>query len=264
MVSKNMLYNTYSNYIINNPIEFTNKDNNCRIMTYNVKMFNNYNGVINVIIKSNADIIGLNEALFFNISKDKFINDITLLGYNIVMCNDKYGINILLSKYTINNYSIISLGKDNIKYTNRYALKANIGSLKILLTHLDPFDITENTRLKQINIIMKNIDDEYLIMGDLNCLRKSDYDINKYDAIVEIDRRRNILTKTIVTDFIEPKGFIDSFVKINKIPPTISVWSCRRIDYIYIGQLFPYKINNSIIIPTSASDHLPIYIDIII
>lgn len=89
-------------------------------------MFNNYNGIIDIITKSNADIIGLNEALFFNANKQKFTNDINQLGYIVVMCNDRYGVNILLSRYNIDNYSIISLGKDPIHNRMRYALKANI------------------------------------------------------------------------------------------------------------------------------------------
>lgn len=99
-------------------------------------------------------------------------------------------------------------------------------------------------------------------MGDLNCLRRNDYNNEKYNIIVELDKQRNIETKTLVTDLIESREFIDSFVKIDKIPPTISVWSCRRIDYVYLGILFPYQVVNSVTVSSSASDHLPIYIDI--
>lgn len=35
-MSKEILYNAYRNYIINNPVEFTDKGNNIRIMTYKI------------------------------------------------------------------------------------------------------------------------------------------------------------------------------------------------------------------------------------
>lgn len=226
----------YNHFINNNKTDFIPKTN-FRIMTYNVEGFKNYDGVLKVIENSNADVIGLNEALFFSdLLKDRFFNDIKMLQYEIKMCNS-YGINVLLSRYPINSSKVIKLEKDPIKNRNRYLLKANICGLDIFLTHLDPFDNTGETRFKQICTISSHILPNSIIIGDFNTTKGSN-----------------------VINFIETT-FQDSFTKVEKEQPLMTTWSQRTIDFIFIGNLFPYKINNSNIYPNNSSDHFPVYID---
>lgn len=92
-------------------------------MIFNVHLWkdlyeiDSYDKIIKVVGNSNSDIVGLLESLFFfSVRKEKLIEDLKLLGYdNIIMCNPKYGINILASKFKITTHSILSLCIDPIK-----------------------------------------------------------------------------------------------------------------------------------------------------
>jgi len=158
------------------------------------------------------------------------------------------------------------LEKSLIDNHHRYAIKADIlinnKIIKILGTHLDVYDETEELRLRQTKKIIENIDNSFLIFGDPNALRKKDYDKKTLDFIKESNEYRDVDTVYKVTNFLESNGFTDSFVKSVNTCPIVSVWSYRRVDYIYIGNEFNYKVIFSGIYPTLASDHYPIYCDI--
>lgn len=253
---------------------FPKKEGKIRIMTFNVHNWQNYEGVNSmdsifcVIFNSGADVVGINEGLYFGkTTKNKVYEYATLLGYKyIIESNRTYGINLLLSKYPVISHKLIPLGKDPICNENRYAIKATIcvenTNINILLTHLDVWDETEETRLNQTKIIFREIDSSYILMGDLNSLRKADYDKEEWKTMTEESIFRQIEIQHKVTKFIENNKFIDCFIKINKICPKVSVWSMRRVDYIYIGNNFPHNLLNCDIFPTIASDHYPIFIDI--
>jgi endonuclease/exonuclease/phosphatase family metal-dependent hydrolase len=272
-MSKAMLINKFKKYISVNKNEFVKKSkDSVRILSFNVNNWTNVdnkytiNEIFDLINESDADIVGLNEAMFFG---DKSKKDFNLMledsKYKYVeMCNNRYGINILMSRYPITYQKVISLGKDPIKKLNRYALKCTIDigkkkPLNILLTHLDVFDETEDTRLAQITSIIEKIDTTYLIMGDLNSLRKDDYTDKEWKLLVDNDKKRCVETQTKVTDYIESNDFkiTDSCYYFS-----VSVWSMRRVDYIYIGTTFPHNISDTNLYVTDTSDHLPIYVDV--
>lgn len=276
-MNKSILISKFKKYISVNKKEFVKKDkDSIRILSFNVNNWTNcdnkytLNEIFNLITESDADVVGLNEAMFFSQkTRVDFDNMTKELEYKYIkMCNDKYGINIILSRYPIIYHKIISLGKDNIKKINRYALKCSIDinkkkPLNVLLTHLDVFDETEDTRLKQIKTIIEKIDSSYLIIGDLNSLRDNDYLEKEWNLIVDNDEKRCVDTQTKVTDYIELNDFTDSYEMIKKDPPSVSVWSMRRVDYMYIGNTFSHNVYNSNIYVTDCSDHFPIYIDLL-
>ena len=273
-MNKNELFKQFKIYTENNICNFPDKKSNLRILQFNVhnwtdyKNLNSTDKIFKLIKDSNADIVGLNEGLFFSeFKKNKIKEYIKIIGYDhYCESNTLYGINLLFSKYPIVSKQIIKLQKDPVKSQNRYATKATINvqnkNINILLTHLDVYDETEETRFNQIQLIMKNIDQSYILIGDLNSLRKSDYDEKEWDFLKNDCESRNIQIQNKVTTFIENQNFIDVFCKINKNVPKVSVWSMRRVDYCYIGETFPYKIFNCGIYPTLVSDHYPIYVDI--
>lgn len=210
---------------------------NIRIMSYNVEGFKKYDAVIKVISDSDANIIGLNEALFFKDDiRKKFTDDVTKMGYNIKMCNN-YGINVILSKDKITNCKVIKLCKDPIKNRNRYALKVKTYNIDIVLTHLDAFDSSGNTRDKQIVTIGENIHSDHILMGDFNSIKGSN-----------------------VINLIE-SGFTDSFTLSGRNQPESTCWSNRVIDFIFFGRCFPYRPIDSNIVICDASDHYPVYVD---
>jgi len=248
-----------------------------RISTYNVNLWKNYlsksnfDALLNTIIDINADIMCLNEALFSGDLKNKFINKMHTAGYQFIkMCNDKYGINIIMSKYEIISSKIILLKKDKTtKYgIQRYALlcdvKINNIIIKILSTHLDVFDNTEQTRLSQIMQIIDHIDDDTIIVGDLNSLHKNDYTDDGWLAICNVDKERNVETRTFVTEYLTKNDFKDVFhLKQTKLNSLTTVWSMRRVDYMLIRPtFFLHKIKKCQVYPSIASDHLSLSIDI--
>lgn len=244
-----------------------------RIMTFNVHNWTDYIGaksmdnIFKIIAESNADILGINEGMYFQKgSKIQICEYAKLLGYKILECNGKYGINLLLSKYPIESSEVIRLGPDPIQNENRYAIKAliniNNNLINIMLTHLDVWDETEETRLNQIKIIFSKINSSYILMGDLNSLRKNDYTETEWKNIKANDELRHVKSQHKVTKFIESNGFTDCFVQLGKPCPKVSVWSMRRVDYIYVGNDFQGIATNCGIYPTIMSDHYPMYIDV--
>lgn len=274
MTQQATLINKFVNYV-NNHIDhndYTINLNNLRIMTFNVHMWTSYNNKSNIkevkdlISKSNPDIIGLCESLYRGQTTQNFYDQHFAYGVYkyYACCNERYGINIILSKFPIIFSHDVSLGKDPIKHINRHALfvtiNVNDNNLNIILTHLDVYDETEKTRLNQMNLIMKTIQkfkfDNCIIMGDFNSLRKSDYSLNEWNEIVNLDSLRNVQTKTLLIDYIESNNYV------THLNSNLSVWSMRRVDYIYVSKDYPFDVTTTFTMPTLISDHFPIVIDI--
>lgn len=260
------------NNIIESPIN--GKSNDClRVATYNVNMWknaelkNNITAIFNTINNIQADIICLNEALFFNNNKftlSMFDKKMKELGYAHIICCNNYGINIVASKFPIDYNEIINLGKDPIKKQNRYCVYCKILGFDIYSLHLDVYDESENTRLLQIKKIINKIKnpEKTIILGDFNSLSKKDYTNIEWNLLCNDDIKRGVVTQTKVTDELENNNFIDSFHILNKIPPKVTVWSMRRVDYIYLNKNFGNSINNCFTYQTLSSDHFPIIMDI--
>lgn len=244
-----------------------------RFLTFNVHMWKDINNktkykeIMNVIMESDADVIGLQEAMLYSSQiKEQYKKDFKKLGYYFsIVCNDKYGINMLFSREEIISHEIIKLKCDPINNLARYAIFAKINDVVVIVTHLDVYDESENTRLFQIDQIIKKLDNLYpncptIIMGDLNSLRFDDYTCEEWLHIVNHDLLRNVVATTKVTNYLESNNFIEGSVLFNtKI--NMSVWSMRRVDYIYTRNL-PHCITNYSTYPTNVSDHYPVYMDI--
>ena len=267
-MSKEKLLEKFKSQKLNN---FIAKNNKFRIASFNVHMWldykcgSSYDKIIDVIKESNADIMCLQEALFFKQSKTQFEKDVVNIGYNyIYMCNNRYGINIILSKYKSTKTQIISLIKDPIKNKKRYGTRCdfeiNNKKFNIVNVHLDVFDETEITRSTQITEILKYCDDDTILLGDFNSLRKDDYSKLEYKNILKEDLIRNVTTQNLVTSKIESDGFVDSFVYLTLDIPKITVWSCRRIDYMFLKEFTKYLVSSNVFV-THASDHFMIYSD---
>lgn len=246
-----------------------------RIAIWNVHLWkdylnrNNFDEIINVIKNINADVIGLVEAVFFKkgINKVDFIGKVNEIGYKYIhMCNSIYGINIIISKYKMTNVKILSLTKDPVRNQSRYALLGNVNInnkiIPIVCTHLDVYDSTEECRLHQIKDIIKSTGDDYIIIGDFNSLNKSDYSENEWKIIESADKLINNETHHKVTDYLKANKFYDSFTKSKDIVPKVTVWTLRRVDYMWIGKNFAHKIKKCFVYPTLSSDHFPVIMDI--
>lgn len=265
-----LLFTQFLNDTKINQKQFIKKsNNNLRFLSFNVHMWKNINNkikyqeMIELIKESNADIVGLQEAMLHDkmISKS-YKNDFEKIGYKYqFVANEKHGINILLSKIEIENIKILKLKQDPVKKLNRYAIFGTINlnqKINIVVTHLDVYDETEETRLNQIKFIVESVEkmnfsNKTIIMGDFNCLRSKDYTENDWKRIRTHDLKRNVTSMTLVTDYLEQQ-------KYQTFNLDMSVWSMRRVDYIYTKNITNF-INFSSY-PSDLSDHYPIYVDL--
>ena len=290
IININNMNNTLNSYEFDNIHNFANyesqitikRPNTLRIMTYNVHGFKNLKfkntlaNIINNISIIDPDIIMLEE-VYIN-KKNVLItkNELITLMENIklkyyVFSNSE--INAVFSKFPFKSEEIY-LGRDPIKKIARNAIKCsfNIESHNNIIfigTHLDVFDETGETRKKQIKIILNDINNDdnininnngIIICGDFNSLRQKDYTVTEWDELVYIDKDRNVNTVMDVIPIIENDDFIDSFEYLKK-RIKISVWSNRRVDYIY-GKNIKFESSDSY--KNTSSDHYPIYADILL
>jgi endonuclease/exonuclease/phosphatase family metal-dependent hydrolase len=89
-------------------------------------------------------------------------------------------------------------------------------------------------------------------------LRKADYSDMEWQILINIDKNRHVITQEDIIPILEDNDFQDSFINANIKPPNVTVWSNRRVDYIYVKNI---KIISSAIVKTGLSDHYPIYAD---
>ena len=261
-----------------------------RIIHYNVNLWKSFEGkcnfdsIIEWLSTCHADIICLNECLFSStseVTKPLFVYKIkNKLGFPyITMANDYYGINVVCSKFPFASSYTLPLLKDPIKKQTRYALHIQFQEWKnfhLLVTHLDAFDNTEQTRLLQIKQILnymkeKNIQESSLLLGDLNSLLQSDYTEEEWKEIKKQDLKIGLKeTPTLVSTELKDARFIDivnssNFEKGEKEKSIfISCWSNRRIDmcYIHSSSLLQKQIKNCKFTKQFYSDHFPLLIDL--
>ena len=117
-----------------------------------------------------------------------------------------------------------------------------------------------------MNLILQHIQrrgfKDVIIMGDFNSLKKDDYTEEEWSHIINSNQKRYIKTMTLVTDLMNENGYTDSFKWTKRGRENVSVWSMKRVDYIYFSKNYPHKVLNSFTIPTLISDHLPVVCDI--
>lgn len=243
-------------------------DDNIRIMSLNVHLLtdiydkDNLTAIVDIINKYNPHILCLTECVLFKNKKPHFIKEMNNIGYDhIIMCNPIYGINVICSKIPIMSHNVIKLIADPIKKQNRYAIMCNISDINIICAHLDAYDETEETRLSQITSIYNQMPNDCILVGDLNSLNRFDYNDSEWATILKNDIVRNVISHTKVSDYISLKGFIDCVEKYDTCH-MITVWSMRRIDYVYKSNAFVHKIKKCFVVPSLCSDHYPIFIDI--
>lgn len=261
----------YSEY--NDLIRKKNKGN-IRILTYNVHGFKSrkwkktYLDILQVIHNINPDILIIQEVYIYkkneHIKQETLINDLHDQGFKHFQFT-RSGINMICTRKRFDFDSIeLDFGPDPINGISRFALVAKLKNtdLSIVGTHLDVFDESGETRKEQINFLLEHLKSEKInnvvIAGDFNTLRKNDYSDPEWKYITECDKLRNVTTKEDIIPIIENNNFRESFDAVNK-KLKVSVWSNRRVDYIYGKNI---NFIDSACYRSIASDHHPIYADI--
>lgn len=267
-IKKRLKYcETYHWASTNNNI--TSKLINIRISSYNVHSWKdvfyneNSDNIINNIINTNPDIICLQE---FTIIKNSSIKKL----YSLYQYRYYYGNLAILTKYPIINSYYKTLGRDNVYFLQRYLLvsKIKIGNriFNILNTHLDAFDNSELSRLKQLNVIINEIkkinqNENMILAGDFNSLKLKDYTQDYFNYLLQqpkyIPPLKNIKVIDTIEQYLYDTKYLDR--EQQHIKNDFSVWSLRRVDYIFINKQIPVKFN---INKNASSDHNLIYCDI--
>ena len=249
--------------------------NNLRIMSYNIHGFKDRSNVkqihniINAIKKINPDILVIQEVFLSQkndpLTQKEIIELFSSIEFQFFAFSE-CGVNAVFSKIPFECQSI-DLSIDPIYKVSRNALICKFPQYPEFVlagTHLDPFDESGITRLKQIEQIYRglkiteNKNKQFVIVGDFNSLRCADYTPAEWDEILVAGEKRKIKPIEDVIPWLESHGFIDSFNQIKK-KISVSVWSNRRVDYIIgLNVHFTY----SDVLKTTASDHHPILADI--
>lgn len=251
-----------------------------RIGSYNVHDFCNTNWkdttkeIADVL--ENFDIVGLQEVdgklsmeklekyseNFHTIYSDFFSNNAWVLNlkqnYEVLWCKTY--------KYKLPHYprGVMSL-----------KLSIDNKEIHLYVTHFDHMD--ENIRLCQLEKLMEIIKEEsellykgesftHFILGDFNALTKSDY------TPKELERIADVRTKTKweppkfeLMDTFNKLGYHDivgDYLKVKGIHVPLTSRFNTRVDYILASKNI--KVSNVGYIQSSASDHLPIFVDIML
>lgn len=254
-----------------------------RILTYNVHGFRDVlkqdskDEIFSIIKKIDADIVVLEEFTLYGyqalINFEESVKLLKTFGYKDFMTDTK-NYNMLASKIELKNPVVEYLGKDPYHMCPRYCMIAEIefNNQKICIvgTHLDVYDNSGETRVKQINIILKKIidrkigdDGKIIIVGDFNCLRADDYTEEEISHILRADLKRGIKdtsNKDMIdaVHVLEGNDFIEASAQLG-VRLSCSVWANRRCDYIY-GKNITFQSLN--MVKNASSDHYPYYADI--
>lgn len=132
-------------------------------------------------------------------------------------------------------------------------------------THLDTFDNSEQTRHIQIQELInatsntKNV----IITGDLNSIRKEDYDTKTWGLIKNdfTNRTRQQEVPQLVSSHLKQGGFADCFSFAHLEKPKYTVWNGTVVDYILLKN-WELPLAGCYVYYSNASDHLPIIMDI--
>lgn len=142
------------------------------------------------------------------------------------------------------------------------------GSMLLINTHLDVMDHTGVTRLKQIKMILDFVNDNkrnsnipIFITGDFNSIYASQLSGDELLKIMKQDANRNVPTS--IHELLEfPKqGYSEVYDAAKIAPPKVSVWSQRRVDYIFTKNITGMTLQPKTI-PWAFSDHYPLVLDL--
>ncbi len=264
-----------------------------RLATYNVHMWkdahskNNFDAIIDTIGKVNADVLVLQEVLMFD--NDRIVKKLKELGYTYTATaqaatfGGKLFGNMVVSKYPFASDPVIKTYDADQKYAGerRCYIKAQVqlpGDKKITVygTHLDVYDQTETLRKREIEELVTDSARSQIpciIAADFNAVRKRDYqyEVNGksvWDMLNESNKKRTGMpTQTRALETLESQNFVDSFTSNNQQNPRATVWSGTAVDFLYLNQAWQqpnadFNVGKSHVYYSSASDHLPILMDV--
>ena len=255
-------------------------DKSISILSYNI-----HNGFYDVTDKTNTfyemtdwlatinpDVVLFQEVTFRAISKAVFEKQMKELGYKYIaygFADDLYGKSggnffgqAICSKLSWKNKPIsLNLSRDPINNEGRNALFVTLDNgLTICNTHLDVFDRTGKTRLKQVKELDQVLNEYNLfpamVCGDFNTQRRRDYTKKQWETL-----QKHYVVETLALDYIESFGVHDVLDWVGKKSVTSIPGVDRRIDF-----MFPFDPYNQLEVEKASiekhvffSDHFPVF-----
>ena len=141
----------------------------------------------------------------------------------------------------------------------RCAVIMHLDKFIVCNLHLDVFDTSGKTRREELSQVLDYLDTKpnvpTIIMGDFNALRRGDYTKREIEWLGK-NNEGYPLDFSAVND-VESRGFQDAFGNLK-----FSVWSARRVDYIFTRNIDPSKLK-AYPYYTTASDHIPLVVDVL-
>ncbi|HEV2601991.1 MAG TPA: ankyrin repeat domain-containing protein [Candidatus Babeliales bacterium] len=264
-----------------------------RIATYNVHLWKDaigadaYQDILHVIAQIQADILVLQEVLLFDEAQVK--KDLAALGYVYPPIFEPMGRigGVQFGTMIVSKYPFIQPPLSMVYAANSSEEKRNFINAKIRLpnglvislygTHLDPWDETGAVREKQVRelleYVQKNPDDNVILAGDWNAVRRSDYeytvggksvwDMQTEQFLKRVPTRlrlREIPTQALQD--IERAGFKDCFTAAGIAGPKYTVWTGTVVDFIFCAQKWNLPIDGCYLYFSAVSDHLPVIMDV--
>ena len=152
-----------------------------------------------------------------------------------------------------------------------YIADAKKKGIFVVSVHLDVFDDSGAARLLQIRHLIsqlnilenenENIGVPFVLMGDMNSLKKEDY--TEWELSWLKNNNKGIPLEFDTIKEIEKAGFTDVFDVQNRCGLKSSTWSARRIDYIFTKGIPPSSIFSTYAYYSHASDHIPLIVDFV-
>ena len=265
----------------------TDKGNSLRLMTYNIHFWTephereiNHDRVMQIVDDMKPDILCLQEVLIpgfhetdcYSLGwhiKDVFL-PLEVMGYEVRSCRaskfqssgtTRFGNVLAVLEQDHDSYPMVL---DGI-HGKRCAIlsKVNVGTeeLAVCCVHLDVRDKTGNTRREQIKNVMRTMEELYpgtpkIMVGDFNCMKEEDYTEEEHEWIAN-NSNGDIDFETV--KLIESKGYRDLYTE--RAPLKYTVWTGRRVDFVFVKD-FPFEVESTQVYYSSASDHLPLIVDL--
>jgi len=242
--------------------------NEIRVLTWNVHSWSDVYGRSSIdqffreLLLINADILCLQEVVL--VPNMKRFSQFGYCFSHFAPTSGNFG-NLTVSRFPMKSF-IVNLGRDPVRNELRCAIVSTIGKknpITIINTHTDVWDETEQTRMKQMKILLSLMPNKnkVLLCGDLNSIHLEDYRPDVQNWIVKNDKERGKPTTSNAQSYLRKHLFsVFDLLPFNKPPAT--VWSGRIVDYIYLDQKTKPSLRYACPFFSTASDHIPLIADL--
>jgi len=212
-----------------------------------------------VIRRLDADVLLLQERPY----TEKGLQNLIGEHYPLENTVGAFG-NVILSRYPLSGRVTEKLEPSHGRGCVAATVHLPNGStLRVVATHLDAFDETGETRRLQAEHLTRFLQlqpSNTILGGDFNAICRGDYSDDHFRWIEVQDGYRGAPTTAVHSlNSIFQAGWQDVF---GSSPPCTTVWTLRRVDYLFAHPSAEFDVEQVFVHKRSASDHWPVVADI--